>query len=120
MVGDAAARQVATDASAPERIRALESELADARARLRDFLDVSSDWVWEMDEELCFSSFSGRLRQVSGLDPATLVGRNRVDLMRDATSPAAKRHLADLAARRPFRDFAYDAMTPGGRRVFKI
>jgi signal transduction histidine kinase len=73
-----------------------------------------------MDEALRFSGFSGRLEEVSGSTPPTLLGRQRQDLMEDPGAPANRAHLATLAAHRPFRDFIYETPTPRGVRVFKI
>jgi PAS domain S-box-containing protein len=105
---------------AEHRVGMLERALAEAEGRLRDYLEVSSDWIWETDAALRFTQFSGRLREVSGVDPATLLGRSRAELMASADDPAARLHLADLAARRPFRDYAYPTRTELGTRWFKV
>jgi PAS domain S-box-containing protein len=118
MLGEAAAAVVAP--MVDDRLAALERELRETRDRLHDFLEVSSDWVWEMDEELRFTAFSGRLEEVSGIRPEQFIGKRRRDIMTDPEEAANRAHLATLAARLPFRDVAYDTMTPRGRRVFKI
>jgi PAS domain S-box-containing protein len=120
MLGEAAAAEFASLPTVEERLAAAERELAETRARFNDFLDISSDWVWEMDEALRFSGFSGRLEEVSGSTPAVLLGRRRQDLMEDPDAPANRAHLATLAAHLPFRDFIYETPTPRGVRVFKI
>jgi PAS domain S-box-containing protein len=97
-----------------------EATPGDAESRLRDFLEISSDWVWETDAELRFTAVSGRLEELTGVAVAEVLGKTRREVMLDTESPAARRHLADLEARRPFRDFVYVASRPNGRRWSKI
>jgi PAS domain S-box-containing protein len=120
MLGEAASRVDGAGRGGEERVLLLERELAETRARLQDFLDISSDWIWEMDAGLRFTRFGGRLLEVSGIDPARLIGKTRREVMRDPAEAASRRHLDDLDAHRPFRDFIYEAATPLGPRVFKI
>src|SRR5690606_5439279 len=89
--------------------------------RFNDLLEVSSDWVWETDDQLRFTKFSGRLAEVSGVDPKALIGKTRTDIM-DPSIPSdeRQRHLEDLEARRPFREFSYRVITSAGPRYFKI
>jgi PAS domain S-box-containing protein len=77
---------------------------------LLSLVGAGSDWVWETDSELRFSWLSGNYRDVTGIAPEDVLGRFRFDFLkqvsRDRASAAA--HLADLEARRPFRDFVYE------------
>jgi PAS domain S-box-containing protein len=99
---------------------ALEQALREAETRLRDFLEISSDWIWETGPDLRFTRFDGRLAEISGFDMGTLIGKSRRDLMGDIANPEARRHLAALEARQPFRDFSYSSATPRGKRWFRI
>ncbi|HEX2116162.1 MAG TPA: PAS-domain containing protein [Alphaproteobacteria bacterium] len=104
-----------------ERIRALERQLRETQQRFEELLDISSDWIWETDADHRFTSFSGRLAEVSGVDPGKILGRRRTDIMDPTLSAEVRRqHLEDLAAHRPFRDFTYQITTPKGPRYFKI
>jgi PAS domain S-box-containing protein len=102
------------------RCAALERQLRETEERFEDLLAISSDWIWETDEALRFSRFSGRLAE-SGVDPDSLIGKLRTDII-DPSSPEAERqrHLDDLAARRSFRDFSYQVKTSKGLRFFKV
>lgn len=106
--------------AAAERCVHLEAQLAAGEARFRDFLEFTSDWLWETDENLRFTFFSARLAELTGIAPEHLLGKTRQEIMADTTSPDARRHLADLAARRPFQGFIYAIEAPQGRRVVKI
>ena len=103
-----------------QRVRDLEAALRETEARLRDFLAVSSEWIWETDDCLRFTGFWGRLEEATGVVPDSLLGKTREELILDRADPAARQHLADLQERRPFRDFVYALATPMGKRHFKI
>jgi len=67
---------------------------------------IASDWWWEMDAELRFTTMSDRFEEVFGFPGSTLVGKRRTDVARtDYDTPAWRGHLDDLANRRPFRNF---------------
>jgi PAS domain S-box-containing protein len=82
---------------------------------LTELLEAGSDWLWETDADLRFSWLSDSYQTVTGIDPATVIGRFRFDFLKQvlkgSRTPTA--HLEDLQARRPFRDFVY--RLKGGR-----
>ncbi|MBL8672070.1 MAG: PAS-domain containing protein [Alphaproteobacteria bacterium] len=92
---------------------------AAAEARLRDFGDIATDWLWESDAEHRFSFVSERGAR-SGLDAAAMIGLRRWDLAAefDPSSPTWHAHMADLSAHRPFRDFTYRLRTDDGRPLY--
>ena len=92
------------------------SEIKAAEQRLHDFASVSSDWFWEMDEDLRFTWFSDNVEDKTGISPAWHYGKQRSEILAsEGNDPnAVERHLADLAARRPFRDFRLLRQGPNG------
>ncbi|MCH9052797.1 MAG: EAL domain-containing protein [Proteobacteria bacterium] len=95
-----------------------EKTLRDSEARMRDLVEYTSDWVWEMDADLRFSYFSRRFLEVAGIRPEVLLGKTRRELGRgDVDDEKWHRHLADLEARRPFRDFRYKFVHRDGRTL---
>ncbi|MCK6450337.1 MAG: PAS domain-containing protein [Alphaproteobacteria bacterium] len=81
--------------------------LAASEDRLADLVDSMTDWVWEQDADLRFrhmSSGCGNAR-VDALDTAGFLGKRREDTNILADPELLRRHLEDLQARRPFRDF---------------
>ncbi len=92
--------------------------LRDSEQRFRDFVEAACDWFWEMDESLRFTYFSDRMLQVSGVSPADLLGRSRIEIAGgDPKDEHWRAHLADLAARKPFRDYRYRPLLRDGRSV---
>lgn len=95
------------DDAAPARERAVLAE-----ERLASLLDAGSDWLWETDPENCFTLIKGGTL-TNGRNHEQLLGRNRCEVAADLDDEEKWRaHLADLDARRPFRDFVYLANHP--------
>lgn len=84
--------------------------------RFRDYAEVSSDWFWEMDADLKFTSFSGRANMVEDVFSAA-IGNTRWDVLDidpDA-DPIWGAHRQQLMARQPFRNFIYKFEDTDGR-----
>ncbi|HEX9568795.1 MAG TPA: PAS-domain containing protein [Rhodospirillales bacterium] len=95
-----------------------EEALKQSEQRFKDFAEVASDWFWEMDEDLRFTYFSGRNFEVTGYKDSAIIGKTRLEVTSEDTSAEHwQRHLADLKARRPFKDFCYDLPTPDGKTL---
>ncbi len=93
-----------------------EAALHVSEQRYRDIAESSSDWIWEMDADLRFSHYSQRLAEVTGVRPEGLIGKTRRDLGKgEIDEEKWRRHLTDLDARRPFRDFHYAYKHEDGR-----
>ena len=72
-------------------------------------LALEADWFWESDAQHRITYLSEGYRDVTGIDPARVLGRSRLDsLLRgkepDDRSPA---QLSDLLAGRPFASYVY-------------
>jgi len=84
--------------------------------RFRDIAEAASDWVWEMGPDLRFTYVSARFGEITGIDPAKMLGKRHEELGRLLTDDASwERHLDDLNSRRPFRDFIFDFVAAAGR-----
>jgi PAS domain S-box-containing protein len=86
-----------------ERKQADES-LKASEQRFKDIVEVSSDWVWEYNEHLQFTYLSERFSQVTGRPKKQFLGKTPQEVTQN-TGPKWDAHLADLNARRPFREF---------------
>jgi len=86
-----------------------------SEARFRHFATVASDWFWETDENLRFTYFSERNREITGFDPSIYLGKTRHEITPENTmSEKWRRHLDDLDHRRPFRTFQYELTRADG------
>jgi diguanylate cyclase (GGDEF)-like protein/PAS domain S-box-containing protein len=85
-------------------VRRAAAVIRDGEARFRDMAEASSDWLWETDAELRVAFVSERFATITGLSPKTILGRPLTELLHPAEDRERwQRHLADLAAREPFR-----------------
>jgi diguanylate cyclase (GGDEF)-like protein/PAS domain S-box-containing protein len=101
------------------RVRERTDALRLSEQRLASLVSLSSDWIWEQDEQLRFTYFSDGLRQATGVDPSQLLGKPRtldgvVDLAPDVVADYERR----LAMRLPFRDLVYCLGAPGSRGAY--
>ena len=98
-----------------------ELALQQSEARFKDFAEAESDWFWEMDTDFRFTSVSENFAQAAGTESDILIGRTRWELagVEDPESDRFWRsHLADVQARRPFRDLRYSVQVSGGMLLF--
>ncbi len=72
---------------------------------------ASVDWLWETDAQHRFSWLSEGFEHHTGIRPSRVIGRSRFEwLLKGARNQeSAASHLADLEARRAFRDFVYES-----------
>ncbi len=95
-----------------ERRRA-EQALRESQERFENFAAAASDWFWEMDETCRFTYFSDRFTEVTGLPQEALLGKTREETGIANVDPEEwRKHLADLAAHRSFRDFHHPREHP--------
>ncbi|MDD9902528.1 MAG: PAS domain-containing sensor histidine kinase [Rhodospirillaceae bacterium] len=108
---------VSVSADLTERVKASQA-LSESEGRFREFAEIASDWLWEMDEDLRFIYVSSRYTEITGVAVADVMGKTRQELSVDGiVGEVWERHLDDLKHRRPFRDFRYRGLTPDGRVV---
>jgi PAS domain S-box-containing protein len=99
------------------RVRA-EQAARHSERRFRDFASASSDWFWEMDEDLRFSYFSKKFEEAAGVPPSVLLGKTREESGVPNVDPVVwRKQLADLAAHRSFRAFEHPRTKPDGSVV---
>jgi len=85
---------------------------------LKDFAEASSDWFWEMDADGRYSYLSSRFTEVTGVPQEAVLGKTREEIqIPDADPVEWEKHLADMAARRSFRNFQHTRRHPYGRVV---
>jgi diguanylate cyclase (GGDEF)-like protein/PAS domain S-box-containing protein len=102
--------------------RRTEKALQESEQRFRQLVAMSSDWYWEQDANLRFTSVTGGLSAKGGINAESLLGKtlwDRVPAM--LTSEWGQRHIAQLEARQPFLDLEYEALDDAGvRRWYAI
>ncbi|MCX7149459.1 MAG: PAS domain S-box protein, partial [Rhodocyclales bacterium] len=86
--------------------RQAEEALRTNERRFRDIVEVSADWIWEVDVEGRYTYVSDSIKNMLGYAPEEIIGRTPFDLMPPETATQASEAFAAIVARRePFRDF---------------
>jgi len=94
-------------------------ELRTSERRFRDFAEIGSDWLWELDADLCFSWVSDNVESIVGQPAEYYIGKSRDDVLAAENNPDVwAEHMADLRARRPFRDVHIRRVFPNGREIW--
>ena len=111
----AAQRVIGVVSDITERKQAVDT-LRVSESRFRTLVELNSNGFWVQDENLRYTS-SPFTSDVAGYDKHGMDGRTRWELSGDPTplSRSWAEHQADLAARRPFRDFEYRRLRPDGK-----
>lgn len=93
-----------------------EAELAlkNNEERFRDYAEASSDWLWEMDEQLRFTWISSNAENLRSLVTESVYGKTREEMgFPDEDEDLWRGHLAQLDRREPFRNFEYRLKNSG-------
>jgi len=97
--------------------KAVEKELVAEEARFRDFAESSSDWFWEMDENLRYTWFSERVEEFTDFPREWHYGKTRQELgIPEGQEELWAEHLKLLDERKPYQNFEYRREAPDGVR----
>lgn len=89
--------------------------LRDSEDRFRDIVNISADWIWEIDINASYIYTSGRVKDLLGYDPEELIGRTPFDLMPpDEAMRARNKFQAIMGRGEAFRDFEIVNMHKNG------
>lgn len=95
------------------------SSMKRTEARLRDFTESASDWLWETDEQLVFTAIDGQTPGGPDMDFGMAIGRSLTELADVDDEPKIWQALAaDLELRRPFSNIVYHRDDADGRRRY--
>jgi len=78
--------------------REAETRLTESEGRIRNLVETSSDWVWEVDAQGQFTYVSPRVRELLGYEPEEVLGKTPFDLMPPDEAERVRVLFADIAA----------------------
>ncbi|MHB1415711.1 MAG: PAS domain S-box protein [Chloroflexota bacterium] len=80
-----------------------EEAVRESEVRLRNLVETTSDWVWEVDEDGLYTYASPRLQGLLGYEPQEVLGRSPLDLMpEEEAQRVAEAFSRIMEQRRPF------------------
>jgi PAS domain S-box-containing protein len=89
------------------------AELRISEARFKSFTELSSDWYWEQDAQGNFTSISGPVFEMLGIEAQDMLGDTPQAMA--GWNPTERAELnANIASRRPFLDFIYSRLKEDG------
>ena len=92
-----------------------EKALRESETRFRALADLSSDWIWQLDECYRFVPVGFESGHKAGIRPEEFIGKTPWDCPGTNLSEAQwAEHRATLDARKPFRDFEYSRPSADG------
>jgi PAS domain-containing protein len=94
------------------------AELRESEARFRRLTELSSDWYWEQDKNGHFTMIYSPVHEMLGIRVNDTQSETRGDQGTLWNVAEREKLEANLAARRPFLDFAYSRTKPGGLRQY--
>jgi PAS domain S-box-containing protein len=95
----------------------LQTEIAlrESEARFRDLIENSSDWIWEVDNEMRCIYASPRIKDVIGYSPEEVIGKKSVDFLPPEDAERISAGWDDLKRNpQPWRNLEYSAIHKDG------
>ncbi|MEN9865732.1 MAG: hypothetical protein RL748_1322 [Pseudomonadota bacterium] len=84
--------------------------------RFRGLTALSSDWYWEIDRAGQFTFISEGLQEITGLDPASLIGQASTPVLQRIYPSDQWQHYANcVAAEQAFFDLEWEIRHPDGK-----
>ncbi len=109
---------ISTHEDVSERKQA-ERDLRASEERFRNYTETSSDYYWEMDENLRVSALSERFSEVSGVSIDEVIGKTSEEIGNPNIDPETREpYLADLAAHKPIVNYVHSRTHPNGKTVW--
>jgi len=95
-----------------------EQRLIGSEQRFRDYAEVASDWLWEVDEKLRFVFLSGRFTELTGVPVAAALETSGVAARSSGLGNAWRQTIGELKNRRRFRNRRYRHVDQNGVAQF--
>lgn len=91
--------------------KAMEKALRVSEERFKDIARSTSNWFYEMDADLRFTYISDQFFNITGVEPAQVIGKTRKEILTEQNIIDGKgmweRHFDDLENHRPFQNLEY-------------
>jgi sigma-B regulation protein RsbU (phosphoserine phosphatase) len=96
-----------------------EEELRESREKFRSLVEVTSDWIWEVNAEGRYTFVSPQIADSLGYQPDEVLGKEPFDLMPSGETGRIHPISDDIVeVRRPFQDLENEMQAKDGSRVY--
>ena len=100
------------------RLEKSQNNLRASESKFKDMAEISGDWFYEMDDQLRFTYISDRFFELTQLPRDGIIGKSRVEISGERPYDRDwQRHLADLRAHQPFKNYEYGIVTQSGETI---
>ena len=100
-----------------EQRKLSEGAMRESEMRFKDFSKSTSDWFYEMDENLRFTFFSDSFYECVGISEETLIGKTRQESGLNMEDGGVRQNIKDMEAHRSFKGFEHSRKLPDGSIV---
>jgi len=84
-------------------LKRVEEALRESRERFRNLAEITSDWIWEVDKNACYTYVSPKIYDMLGYGPEEVIGKTPFDLMpAEEAERVSKIFNAIRASQKPF------------------
>ena len=95
--------------------------MQDSNERYRSLVETTSDWIWEVDQNLVYTYVNPRVKDLLGYEPEEVIGKTLFDLMPpDETERVAGLFRNIVEGRKPFKELENINLHKDGRRVILV
>lgn len=103
--GDELGRVITAYNDLLQTLNVAEEELKNSEERFRSLVDVSSDWIWEIDRNGAFTYASSKVADLLGYEPEEVIGKRIFDLLLAEPSTREEQRFREaLSTQKPFRN----------------
>jgi len=100
------------------KVAARTIELQQSETKFRSLVEQTNDWVWEMDDQFCFSYINPRATEMLGYSPSEILGHRFSDFMVADEAVRFSTILSHLIQQRqPFTQIETSALHAEGKSV---
>ena len=99
----------------------LHQKIEEKTKQLQDYVDVSTDFVWETDSQGIYTEVSSKVIDILGYTPEELIGKSPFDFMSKEEAQRVSKIFQEIVINKdPIKDMKNEAIHKNGSRVFMV
>lgn len=99
-------------------LKKAEENLRRSEERIRSLVEVSSDWIWEVDQHMTYTFASPKIKELLGYNPKDIIGKRIIDLIPPEQKAEAETEFKSIfLSGKPFRNLEMTVLHRDGSLV---